>query len=345
MSVRRGRRGLLAATVLERKHAGPEAEALISRTALLRGCMNPKLNAESRRARSGVELEDEGWGLTSLPAKLAIRLAPLRFGYQEVAPSGQALPGLGGGFKDPCAGGGFAEVGQRGGVVVIARLGQVQFADDGDIRRLEHGRIFERLVFAFRHGQEHDAQVFAEVVGGGADEIPDVLDDEQVQARQIELLERAGYHLGFEMADGAGGDLHDRRAGFAQAAGVVVSGQVADDDGCFQASSERADSFAEEGGFARTGRRQDVQHQETVRLEHAAVAFGLTVVLIEDGPSDFDLAARWRRRRWRFVSVARLAGRMEMRVRVRMVVVVVVPVSVVMGMAVTRPVLMPVVGG
>ena len=51
------------------------------------------------------------------------------------------------------------------------------------------------------------------------------------------------------MADRAGVDLNDRRAGIAQAAGVVVGGQVADNDGRFQARAEPADGFAESASF------------------------------------------------------------------------------------------------
>jgi hypothetical protein len=78
-----------------------------------------------------------------------------------------------------------------------------------------------------------------------------------------------------------------------------------------------------------------------VGLETSPVALGLAVVFIEDGLANFDLATRRRRRR--FVDVARLAGRMEM----RMVMVMVVPrrMTVVMRVAVTRLVLMPVVRG
>ena len=68
---------------------------------------------------------------------------------------------------------------------------------------------------------------------GGTDEIADVLDDEEIQAGQVQLLQSAGHHVRFEMADRAGGDLHHRRAGLAQALGVVVGGQIADDDAGF----------------------------------------------------------------------------------------------------------------
>jgi hypothetical protein len=47
---------------------------------------------------------------------------------------------------------------------------------------MEHGRIFQRLVLAVGDGQEHDAEVLAQIIAGRADEVADVFDDEEVQA-------------------------------------------------------------------------------------------------------------------------------------------------------------------
>jgi len=42
--------------------------------------------------------------------------------------------------------------------------GQVNLGDDRHIRGIENRRIFQRLVFAFGHGDERQPQLFAQVV-------------------------------------------------------------------------------------------------------------------------------------------------------------------------------------
>jgi tRNA(Ile2) C34 agmatinyltransferase TiaS len=96
------------------------------------------------------------------------------------------------------------------------------------------------------------------------------------------------------MADGAGIDLDDGGAGFAQAAGVVVGGEVADDYGCFQSPTQTADGFADEGRFTRAGGGEDVNDEQTARAEEAAVALGEEVVFLQDGAVEIQRLAFFR---------------------------------------------------
>jgi hypothetical protein len=106
-------------------------------------------------------------------------------------------------------------------------------------------------------------------------------------------LTARGHHFGFEMADGAGGDLHDRRARLAQPLGVVVRRQVAHDHARLQVRPQLPHALADKGGLARTGRGQEVQHQQAARPEEAAVALGEAVVLIENRAAHLDGPARF----------------------------------------------------
>jgi len=100
----------------------------------------------------------------------------------------------------------------------------------------------------------YDPEVFAQIVGGRTDEVPDVFDDKQADAGQVQLLDGIRDHFGFKMADRAGRDLNRLRARFAEAPRVVVRGQVADDDAGFQSGAQSPDGFLKERGFARAGR-------------------------------------------------------------------------------------------
>src|ERR1035441_10068726 len=59
---------------------------------------------------------------------------------------------------------------------------EIRFRDarHGGLR--EDSGVLERLVFAFGHGEEDDLEVFAEVVRRRADQVADVLDEEDVEA-------------------------------------------------------------------------------------------------------------------------------------------------------------------
>ena len=75
-----------------------------------------------------------------------------------------------------------------------------------------------------------DAKIFTQIVNGGADEITDVFDDEQIERVEIELSQGAGDHFGLQVADGPGCDLNHRNTCRTQAGRIVVCGEVTDND-------------------------------------------------------------------------------------------------------------------
>ena len=58
--------------------------------------------------------------------------------------------------------------------VKIGGLGQIHLGDERHIGAVEDGRILQRLVFAFRGREQDEAEFFAEIIAGRADEIADV---------------------------------------------------------------------------------------------------------------------------------------------------------------------------
>src|ERR1035441_1816476 len=248
---------------------------------------------------------------------------------QKLAPLVEALPGLGRRLNDPRIGGDAPDVGQCRVAVVTAGLGEIDLADEDHVRRLEHGRILQRLVFALGDRQQHDAQVLPQIVGGRTDEIADILDDQEVEVFQVKGLQGAAHHFRFEMADGAGGDLHDGGAGLAQPLRVVVGREVAYDHAGLQLRPQFPHALADKGGLARAGGGKKVQHQQAARAEEAAVALGEAVVLFENRTAHFDSSVSF--------ALGLVGVVVGMSMRVVMLVVVVVPRAVLVIVLMVMP--------
>ena len=69
-------------------------------------------------------------------------------------------------------------------------FGQVHFGDDGNVGGVEDGWIFQRLVFAFGDRKQDQAEILAQIVGGGADQIADVLDEQEIELIELPIFER-----------------------------------------------------------------------------------------------------------------------------------------------------------
>ena len=65
--------------------------------------------------------------------------------------------------------------------VALHRLGDVHLVDDDHVRRVDQRGVLERLVLAFRRGDQHDAHILAQVEIARADQVAHVLDEEKVE--------------------------------------------------------------------------------------------------------------------------------------------------------------------
>jgi hydrogenase small subunit len=92
------------------------------------------------------------------------------------------------------------EVVQGFSAVEPCRLGEIGLGDQRQVRAVEDGRVLERLVLALGDGEEHGAQILPQVVARRADQVTDVLDEEEVQVLEIPVRQRRveeGYWSGF----------------------------------------------------------------------------------------------------------------------------------------------------
>ena len=152
----------------------------------------------------------------------------------------------------------------------------------------EHVGILERLVLALGHRQHHHLVRLAQVECRGADEIAHVLDHHHRILAGREMPERVADHVRVEVAALAGIDLHRRGARGADAIRVVGGLLVAFDHGDSQLPGEARDGLHEERGLARTGAGDQVQREDALRAEQAAVGIGLRVVSCQDVAFDRD---------------------------------------------------------
>ena len=85
---------------------------------------------------------------------------------------------------------------------------QVDLVDDERIHAAIGAGIFIGLVVAFGHRCNEDSLMRAEFEVRRADEIANILNNEQIELRQVELIERAAQQNRIKMTIAAGDDLN-----------------------------------------------------------------------------------------------------------------------------------------
>ena len=123
---------------------------------------------------------------------------------------------------------------------------------------------------------------------GRANEVADVLDDEHIDGRQVELLQRPLQHEGIEVTLAAGVDLHRRGPGGRGAVGVNAGGDVAINDGQAQLAGQPADGLLDQAGLACAGRGQEVEAEDAGGVQAGAVVGRQAVVGAQDSFDDGD---------------------------------------------------------
>ena len=149
-------------------------------------------------------------------------------------------------------------------------------------------RIFERLVLALGHREHHHLGALAEIEHRRADEIADILDHHHRARGGLQLHQPARHHVGLEMAAGAGVDLHDRRAGGADALPVIGGRLIALEHEERQLGLQIADGALEQRGLAGTRRADEIERQDLAAGEPGAVLRRERIVLGEDARLERD---------------------------------------------------------
>lgn len=252
--------------------------------------------------------------------------------HQKLTPFLHALSGAGRGFKDSGPWRDFTEVGQQQVSPEISRRGKVNLADDDDVGRLKHWRIFKGFVFAFRYRQQDHAKCFTEVIRGRAYQVSHVLNDDQIKTLEIQLPQGIRHHFSFQVADRAGGHLDYRCTRLTQPLRIIVRCEVSHDDAALQLCLQSPDGLTQKSRFTGTGGRNYVQREQAAAAEKPPVSFSQPVIFFQDGAVDFNGAfgTRSPARRSMLWWVFFLRVLVRMRVVFTLVVVVVMRMTMLM---------------
>ena len=147
---------------------------------------------------------------------------------------------------------------------------QVHLGDHRDLGAREDRRVLERLVVPLGHRQQRDLEVLAEVVGGRADQVADVLDEEDVERREARPRRAPCRTWRASRWQAPPVRICTRRdAERAQPVGVALGGDVALDPGQAQPARERLHGRLQQRRLARAGRGDQVEHQRAARPRSA----------------------------------------------------------------------------
>ena len=116
-------------------------------------------------------------------------------------------------------------------IEIADRGHQIKLGDGHQIGGTEHDRIFLGFVVPFRDGEQHDIAVLTQIEGGRANEVADVLNEQDVDLMEVQLVQRGMNHVCIEMTGIAGCDLHCRGARGPNAPCIIFRFQVPLDHG------------------------------------------------------------------------------------------------------------------
>lgn len=156
---------------------------------------------------------------------------------------------------------------------------EVHLVEKHDIGGMEHLGVLERLVLPLGYGEDHHLVVLPQVEGSWTDQVPHILDEEEVQVGEVEMIDGMADHVGIQVAAGTGVYLLHRNPGRRDPPGVVVSLLVTLNDGAPYFSRKVPQGPFQDGGLAGSGGADQVQHEQFPGSEELPVPFGKVAIL------------------------------------------------------------------
>jgi len=153
-----------------------------------------------------------------------------------------------------------AQVGQAEFPVPLQHRREVDLGQEHQRGDGKKPRVLDRFFFSLRRGEQRNLRLFAEVEGDRADQVADVLDQEQAGSGRNRLFQHGMNLFGVEVAAVVGFDLGDRCATVAHPFGVDFAVLVADDHrGRNSGLAERVERFLQKRRLARAGGRDQIE--------------------------------------------------------------------------------------
>ena len=164
----------------------------------------------------------------------------------------------------------------------------VDLVDHQHVRHFEHQRVLQRLVVAFRHGQDDRILHRTGIEFRRADQVAHVLQDREIQVFRAQFAHALAGHVGVEMAHAAGMQLNGAHAGLEDRRGVHVGIDVRFHDADAHLVLQTAEHLLQQRGLAGSGRRHQVEQERLLRLHLRAQFFRVRVVVRENAFFYFD---------------------------------------------------------
>jgi hypothetical protein len=191
-------------------------------------------------------------------------------------------------LKDRHAGTHGLNVTVRGALVELDGSGQIYFSDESDVSAVKNCRILKRLVFTFSHRDEDEAEVLSEIIGGRANQVPNIFDKEEIKLAEMPFLQRSLDHTCFEVTERSGSDLLDRSLTAGKAEGIVLGCEISHKSGDTIILSQPRKHFFQKHCLAGTGTGYEANDKNTSLAELRTQSPRYHIILLEDVLSNFD---------------------------------------------------------
>src|SRR5579872_311012 len=198
------------------------------------------------------------------------------------------VPSLSREFEDRHAGTNGLDVAVRRMPVEFYGARQVHLRDYRHVSTVENCWVLQGLVLALGHGNQHEPQIFAQVVGRRTNQVSNILDEKKIQIMQIPSFQCVLNHGGFKMTECPGGDLLDRGLTARQPDSVVFRSEISHEGGDAITLTKPRESFFQEHGFAGTWAGDEAYHKNSCCAELLAQCPSRHIILLKDVFPDFD---------------------------------------------------------
>ena len=130
--------------------------------------------------------------------------------------------------------------------------------------------------------------MLAEIEAGRTHQIADVFDEQNIDRAEIERVQRVMQHMRVEVAGLAGGDLYGGHAFRSHAPSIILSLEIAFDDSDAKPAADGIDGGLQQAGLPRSGRRHQIDGEDTTTVKMLAIVRRLMIVLAQDAGQHFD---------------------------------------------------------
>jgi hypothetical protein len=174
------------------------------------------------------------------------------------------------------------------GLEIIQNLEQVGFAQNDKIGGAKYHRVFRRLVIPLGDTEQDHVSVLAEVEARRTHKIAHVFDEQQVESRQWQIMQRLMHEMRIKVTGGPCRDLQGRYAVCTNAGRIVVGFKITLDDRDAVSVAECHDRSLQQGRLASTRRGHEVDREDAMFVEVFAVVHRHAVVGGEQILQHFD---------------------------------------------------------